>query len=181
MSSATNTRPCGSTATPNGKLNWFLPAPWPLPTVRITRPPKSITTSRWWWSSATISRWPRTARPRGLASRPGGAISVAPEPSRLKRCSRSFWLSETKRKLPAIARPPPAGASLPPPGPKLNWPTFVPRLPKECISVPSGLKRSMRLWPLLATNSVLSAATATAPTEVNSPGRRPASPISRTN
>ena len=45
--------------------------------------------------------------------------------------------------------------------------------------MPSGLKRSIRLWPLLATNSVLSPATATAPTDVNSPGRRPASPTSR--
>ena len=45
--------------------------PGPEPTVRMKRPPVSNTASRWWTSSATISRDPRTAIPWGRESRPG--------------------------------------------------------------------------------------------------------------
>ena len=46
------------------------------------------------------------------------------------------------------------------------------------MRLPLGSKRSIRLLPS-ATNSVLSAATAIAPTDVSSPGRVPARPTSR--
>ncbi len=102
--------------------------------LRRTFPPVSVTRTRWRWSSAMYRRVPFTARPFGCDSVPGGRMTDACVPCTVKRWMRLLPESATYRRPFAVARPPPAPASLPRPPPKRNWPGAAARASPSCSS-----------------------------------------------